>query len=142
VRQFAGVLLVDPRGWLLLQERDEFPLIDPEKWGLVGGHVEDDEDVEAGAYRELLEETGVRLPPGSLRPWREIEVFHEAYSSDDRMHVFAAPTGLTDADIVCGEGRRIVFVEPSAARALDLTASASIAVPGFLDSAMYASMRV
>jgi len=139
-RFFAGAILVDRRGWILLQERDEFPVIDPEKWGLVGGHVEDGEDVEDAAYRELLEETGVRLEPGLLRSWRSIEVFHEAYGSDDRMHIYAAPTGLTDADIVCAEGRQIVFVEPAAARALDLTASASIAVPGFLDSALYASM--
>ena len=137
---FAGVILVDRRGWILLQERDEFPVIDPEKWGLVGGHVEPDEDVEVAAHRELLEETGVRLPAGALRPWQAIEVFHAAYGSQDRMHVYAAPTDLTDADIVCGEGRRIVFVEPAAARRLDLTASASIAVPGFLDSALYASM--
>ena len=128
------MILVDRRGWILLQERDEFPAIDPEKWGLVGGHVDDGEDVEAAAYRELLEETGVRLPPGTLRPWRAIEVFHAAYGTNDRMHVYAAPTSLTDADIVCGEGRQIVFVAPAAARALDLTASASIVVPGFLDS--------
>jgi 8-oxo-dGTP diphosphatase len=139
-RLFASVVLVDRRGWVLLQERDEFPVIDPEKWGLVGGHVEPGEDVETAAYRELLEETGVRLPAGSLRPWRAIDVFHAAYDSDDRMHVYAAPVRLTDADIVCGEGRRIVFVEPGAARGLDLTASASIAVPGFLDSVLYASM--
>jgi 8-oxo-dGTP diphosphatase len=137
---FAGVLLVDRRGWILLQERDEFPVIDPEMWGLVGGHVEDGEDVEVAAHRELLEETGVVLPPGALEPWRAIEVHHSAYGSDDRMHVYAAPTELTDADIVCGEGRQIVFVEPGAARGLDLTASASIVIPGFLDSALYASM--
>ena len=46
------------------------------------------------------------------------------------MYVFAAPVDLTDADIVCGEGRQIVFVEPAAARELDLTASASIVGPG------------
>ena len=137
---FAGVILVDRRGWILLQERDEFPAIDPEKWGLVGGHVDEGEDVEAAAYRELLEETGVGLAPGTLQPWDTIEVFHAAYGSNDRMHVYAAPTDLTDADIVCGEGRQIVFVEPAAARALDLTASATIVVPGFLDSSLYASM--
>ena len=137
---FAGIVLVDRRGRILLQERDEFPAIDPEKWGLVGGHVDDGEDVEAAAYRELLEETGVRLSPGTLQPWRTIQVFHAAYGSDDRMHVYAAPTELTDADIVCGEGRQIVFVEPAAARSLDLTASASIVVPAFLDSPLYASM--
>jgi 8-oxo-dGTP diphosphatase len=139
-RQFAGVVLVDRRGWLLLQERDELPVIDPEKWGLPGGHLEPGEDPPTGAARELLEETGVRLDPQALAPWRAIEVFHEAYGSLDRMHVFAAAVDLTDADIVCGEGRRIVFVEPGAARSLDLTASASIAVPGFLDSQLYASM--
>jgi 8-oxo-dGTP pyrophosphatase MutT (NUDIX family) len=138
--QFASVVLVDRRGWILLQERDEHPAIDPERWGLVGGHLDDGEDARTGACRELLEETGVRLRTDRLRLWRSIEVVHEAYGSDDRIHVFAAPADLTDADIVCGEGRQIVFVEPDAARALDLTASASIAVPGFLDSGLYASM--
>ncbi len=59
--RFAGVVLVDRRGWLLLQERDEHPRIDPETWGLAGGHVEEGEEFEAAAYRELEEETGVRL---------------------------------------------------------------------------------
>lgn len=140
VRRFAGVVLVDRRGWLLLQERDEHPVIDPEKWGLPGGHLDEGEDAETGAHRELLEETGVLLAPGELRLWRVIDVWHEAYGSLDQMSVYAAPTTVTDADIVCGEGRRIVFVEPAAARALDLTASAAIIVPGFLDSDLYASM--
>ena len=50
-RRFAGVILVDRRGWILLQERDEHPRIDPETWGLAGGHVEDGEDFETAAYR-------------------------------------------------------------------------------------------
>jgi 8-oxo-dGTP diphosphatase len=134
------VVLVDRRGRLLLQERDEHPVIDPEKWGPPGGHLEPGEDPAVGAARELLEETGVRLAVTDLHLWRTIEVFHEAYGSLDTMAVYAAAVDLTDADIVCGEGRRIVFVEPAAARRLDLTASASISVPGFLDSALYASM--
>jgi len=133
-------VLVDRRGWLLMQERDEHPVIDPEKWGPPGGHLEPGEDPAAGAARELLEETGVRLDPAGLRLWRAIDVFHEAYGSHDVMYVFAAAVDLADADVVCGEGRQIVFVEPSVARALDLTASASISVPGFLDSDLYASM--
>jgi 8-oxo-dGTP pyrophosphatase MutT (NUDIX family) len=139
-RLFAGVVLVDRRGWLLLQERDEHPVIDPEKWGLPGGHLEPGEEPVAGAVRELLEETGVRLAPADLQPFQVVDVFHEAYQSDDQMHVFAAAVDLADDDIVCGEGRQMVFVEPSAARALDLSATASIAVPGFLDSPLYASM--
>jgi len=28
--RFSSIVLVDARGWVLLQERDEFPAIDPE----------------------------------------------------------------------------------------------------------------
>ncbi|MFN8196609.1 MAG: NUDIX domain-containing protein [Nocardioidaceae bacterium] len=140
MNSFASVVLVDRRGWILLQERDEFPVIDPEKWGLVGGHLDGDEDPRTGAVRELAEETGVRLAPEELTPWRSFDVFHEAYGSVDRMWVFAAACDLTDDDIVLGEGRRIVFVAPDEARGLDLTEGARAAVPVFLDSELYASM--
>ncbi|WP_235534715.1 NUDIX domain-containing protein [Nocardioides sp. Soil777] len=138
---FAGVLLVDPRGRLLLQERDEHPRIDPEKWGLPGGHLDPGEDFEPGAYRELEEETGVRLAPGTLEMWREFVVDHRsAYGTFDRMQVFVAATDLTDDDIECHEGRRIVFVDPVEARGLDLSSAAADIVPAFLDSPTYASM--
>ncbi len=137
VELFAGVLLVDSDGRLLLQERDEFPVLDPLKWGLVGGHLDQGESFEAGAYRELAEETGVQLTPGDLEFWREFAVFHAAYARHGRMQVFICASNLTDADIVVGEGRQIVFVSPEVARGLDLTASASLIVPAFLDSATY-----
>lgn len=133
MQRFASVLLVDPRGWILLQERDEHPVIDPDKWGLVGGHVEPDEDFESAAYRELAEETGVALEHG-LERWRRFEVFHEAYGTDDVVEVWVGATGLTDDDITCHEGRRIVFVDPATARTLDLTTAAAVVVPEFLDS--------
>lgn len=135
---FAGVLLVDRRGWLLLQERDEHPRIDPEKWGLVGGHVEEGEPFEHAAHRELEEETGLRLDPGSLRLWREFLVDHRAvHGSRDRMQVYVAGCDLTDEDVDCREGRRIVFVEPGAACALDLSEAARDIVPAFVGSAAY-----
>lgn len=140
-RRFAGVILVDPRGWILLQERDEHPRIDPETWGLAGGHVEDGEDFEAAAYRELEEETGVRLAAGALGLFGEFVVDHrQAYGTWDRMQVFVAATDLTDSDIDCHEGRQIVFVEPAAARVLDLSHAATDIVPAFLRSDIYATM--
>ena len=140
-RRFAGIILVDRRGWILLQERDEFPRIDPEKWGLAGGHVDPGEDFEPAAHRELEEETGVRLPAGGLQLFREFVVDHrEAYGTWDVMQVFVAATDLTDADIDCREGRQIVFVDPAVARGLDLSSAATDIVPAFLDSDVYASM--
>ena len=141
MHRFSSVLLVDRRGWLLLQERDEQPVIDPEKWGLPGGHVEDGEEFEPAAYRELEEETGIRLEPGALALWRELQVFHEAYDSLDTTQVWIGTTDLTDADVVVGEGRRIVFVDPDTARGLDLTASAKAVIPAFLDSEDYRRLR-
>jgi 8-oxo-dGTP diphosphatase len=140
-RRFAGVILVDRRGWILLQERDEHPRIDPEKWGLAGGHLDPGEDFEPAAHRELEEETGVGLPAGGLRLFREFVVDHrEAYGTWDVMQVFVAPTELTDADIDCREGRQIVFVDPEVARGLDLSAAAVDIVPAFLASDLYATM--
>jgi 8-oxo-dGTP pyrophosphatase MutT (NUDIX family) len=134
---FGCVILVDPEGRVLLQERDEHAPIDPERWGLSGGHLEPGEDPDAGAYREVAEETGVHLAPGTLVPFDVLEVFHPAYGSVDQVHVYAGRVDLTDDDIDCQEGRQIVFVDPVRARSLDLTMTGVLAVPAFLDSPLY-----
>jgi 8-oxo-dGTP diphosphatase len=138
--RLAVILLVDPRGWVLLQERDEGAPRAANQWGMVGGHVEDGEAFEPAAYRELEEETGVALPAGSLRLWRDAE-FTYPDGHHGRYHVYAAPVDLEDADIVVGEGRQIVFVEPGVVPTLDLSASSRHFVPEFLASDFYRKLR-
>lgn len=133
--RFASVLLVDRRGWLLLQERDEHPVIAPEKWSLVGGHVEDGEQVEDAAYRELAEETGVEMAPGALTLWRELEAWDASFA------IWSAGVDLRDDDIVVGEGRQIVFVDPAVVFDLDLADLARLVLPAFLDSREYREYR-
>jgi 8-oxo-dGTP diphosphatase len=133
VRRFATVILVDPRGWILLQERDEHAPIAPDMWGLVGGHVEAGEEFEPAAHRELAEETGL---VADLAHWRTFRVHDE----QDDMAVFVAPTTYTDADVVCGEGRQIVFVDPGTVMDLPLAEAPRIVVPQFLASPAYASL--
>ncbi|UMG92291.1 NUDIX hydrolase [Nocardioides sp. TF02-7] len=137
MHRFASVLLVDPEGRLLLQERDEHPLIDPGRWGFVGGHVDAGEDPDDAAYRELEEETGIRLAPPALPLWQEFRVFHAAYGTHDSVRVYVAPTDLGDDDVVVGEGRQIVFVDPDRATDLPLTQAAGQILPRFLASDRY-----
>lgn len=138
--RLAVVVLVDPQGRLLLQERDEHAPIAPDQWGMVGGHVEDGEDFEPAAYRELEEETGVRLEPGELRLWRDAEFAYAGSAAPNRYTIWVAPTTLTDADIVVGEGRQIVFVEPAALPGLPLGESCAHFLPDFLASPEYADL--
>jgi 8-oxo-dGTP diphosphatase len=137
VRRFASIVLVDRRGWVLLQERDEHPVIDPGCWGFVGGHVDRGEEPDAAAYRELREETGLVAEPPELALWREFSIFHAAYESYDDVCVYVAPTSATDADIVVGEGRQIVFVDPATIDQLPLTASATRILPELIASDHY-----
>jgi 8-oxo-dGTP diphosphatase len=138
--RLAVILLVDPRGWVLLQERDDEAPRAANQWGLVGGHVEDGEDFEPAAYRELEEETGVALPAGSLRLWRDAE-FTYIDGHQGRYHVYAAPVDLGDRDIIVGEGRQIVFVDPEVVPTLDLAESSRHFVPAFLASDLYRTLR-
>ena len=131
VGRFVGVLLLDARGRVLLQERDEHAAIDPDHWGLPGGHVDDDETFAAAARRELAEETGIDLGPDGLVLWREFEVFHAVYDSHDRMQVFSGRCELTDDDVVVGEGRQIRFLSFDEAASLPLTSSSSTILPAW-----------
>jgi 8-oxo-dGTP pyrophosphatase MutT (NUDIX family) len=122
--------LVDDRGWVLLQERDSFAPVDPDRWSLPGGRVEDGETDPVAAHRELEEETGLRHALSSLG-------VHDVACSvhgQDTVALFAARTTATDADIVCGEGRQIVFVDPATSGSLDLTDPTRALLPVVLAS--------
>jgi 8-oxo-dGTP diphosphatase len=114
----ALVGLLDSRGWLLLQERDEHAPVDPNKWSLVGGGVEPGETSPAAAQRELTEETGIAcdhlVALGS-------HVLPCVVHGEDHVDLFTARMPLTDAQVDCREGRQIVFVERDAIANLDLS---------------------
>jgi 8-oxo-dGTP pyrophosphatase MutT (NUDIX family) len=134
--RIAVVILVDRRGRVLLQHRDEHAPRAANQWGLVGGHVEPGEDFDTAVHRELEEETGVVTQPGDLRLWQESEF---AYSDGFRgsYRVYAAAMDLTDDDIVLGEGRAIVFVDPTEVPSLDKAESCAHFVAQFLASDTY-----
>src|SRR3954449_300512 len=102
----AAVILVDQRGRVLLQLRDELAANHPNYWGLPGGHAEPDETPLATASRELWEETG-------LRPDGELVLFgrQELPQTGRLKHYFCGATSASQADVVLGEGAAIIFVD-------------------------------
>ncbi len=136
--RFASVILVDRAGRLLLQERDEHPRIDPECWGLPGGHVEAGESDEQAAYRELAEETGVELAPGTLQRYDEFRVWHEAYGvpRPDPASTPRAATSPTPTSSAARAGRSCSS-PPTSSTGRPLAAGLAAIAPPFLSSDLY-----
>ena len=60
----------------------------------------------------------------------------------DHWRIWVARVDLTDADVVLGEGRQIVFVDPARVRdgSMDLSPSCRTLLPMFLESEVYARL--
>jgi 8-oxo-dGTP pyrophosphatase MutT (NUDIX family) len=135
MRRIAAIVLVDPRGRLLLQERDEHAPVDPDTWGMVGGGIDDGEDDAAGALRELEEETG--LTGIDLDHLGVFSFYCDGCAESHQVALFAAHTELTDADVECHEGRQIVFVDPVTIHTLAWNRALAVALPRVIGSPSY-----
>ena len=95
----AGVIL-HRDGRVLLQHRDDKPgIVWPGAWAIFGGHLEDDEDPESGAIREIEEELGLKLqPPLTL-------VHHELHPDNRERTFYAAPLTVPLEDLTLNEGQ-------------------------------------
>lgn len=81
----------DGRLMLLLVKRKNQPY--QGNWCLPGGFVEDDETLSEAAHRELAEETGLKLPPNTMRQFHTFD----AIDRDPRFRsLTAAHTALLE----------------------------------------------
>jgi 8-oxo-dGTP pyrophosphatase MutT (NUDIX family) len=107
VAEVAVVVLLDQASRVLMQHRDQYAPIDPERWGLPGGHLEPGEDPLTAAQRELLEETGLTAELAL------VGVIDRPPASDGYaalIHVFTGRTDATQEEVVLGEGQAMVFL--------------------------------
>jgi 8-oxo-dGTP diphosphatase len=139
VATVAAILVVERAGRVLLQLRDSLAPVLPDKWSLVGGHLEPGEQPEAGARREVLEESALTID-GPLEMVFEGPLPSGRGSGLTYWYVYAAPTSAGDAQIVVGEGADIVFVSPAAVAGLELAPSAARILPEFLGSPLHLAL--
>jgi 8-oxo-dGTP diphosphatase len=104
----AGVLLIDERGWILLQLRDANGAY-PDHWATVGGKAEPGETVEEAGWRELYEETG--YVAGRLDLGAEVTLTLPDGTPRVATLFYARYDGVQP--IECREGRAIEFVDPA-----------------------------
>src|SRR3972149_10379666 len=84
--KWAGVILFNRKGEILLLLRDNIPTIGhPDHWNIVGGAIEEGETPEEAALREVQEEIGFRL--ARVSPFR-------LYNIDDERRGEAIPHPL------------------------------------------------
>jgi 8-oxo-dGTP diphosphatase len=117
-RVTVGVILVDARGRVLMQLRDDKPdIFDPACWAVPGGGRDPGESLEQAARREILEETGYRIDQLELRLELDLDrgdgfierqaYFLSRYDDVQTLH--------------CHEGQKIEFIDPNRLHDLTLT---------------------
>lgn len=103
----TAVMLVDRRGWLLMQLRDANAPNFPHVWGLPGGHCEDGERPSQAAPRELWEEAMLIADDGlRLFEYQELPEFGRA------KYYYCGATSAGQSDVVLGEGAAMLFISP------------------------------
>ena len=105
--QAVAIILINHRGEVLLQLRDNNPKISfANMWTLPGGVVEPDETPEQAAQRELVEETGISL---NLFCWKMYKRKPQNRKFSIEQYVYTGKTERETREMILGEGQALQF---------------------------------
>ncbi len=101
----SSAMLVNAAGEILVNLRDDDPrIIFPNRWSLIGGHVEPGENPEEGLIREVEEEIGYRLT--------EYHPLATFFDGADVRHLYLVPIDVPIDELVLGEGQANRYIDP------------------------------
>lgn len=132
----AAVFLIDPRGRILLQQRDDdWPPEGHGRWAIPGGRREGEESPRENALREFEEETGAKL--ARLRFWSEATRTEFPGLAAERMHVFFADDDFPREGLEVNEGLDFQYWSPAEIADLRINPPTRALVDAFLASDSY-----
>jgi 8-oxo-dGTP diphosphatase len=105
----ASIILENLQGEVLLLLRDnKSTTIFPNHWTLIGGSVEEEENPEMAARRELAEGTGMKA---DLTFWKRYDRGHTLFIVDQ--HIYLAKVNISAKNLLLGEGQGLEFFKPA-----------------------------
>ncbi len=111
MRQFVGVILIKHDGSVLAQHRDNKPEITgSDTWCVVGGALEEGENLRLAGARELFEETDYKIDPNKLNLLTSDQYKSERGVEINRTIYWAIYDGKQN--INTNEGQEIRFLKP------------------------------
>ncbi len=112
-QQGVSAILINPRGQVLLQQRDDNPAIRyPGHWSLFGGTIEERETPAEAVAREVREEIAFEL--------RNFGLFREFVQNNKREFAFVGELTAGLDELTLSEGQGMNFFDPSQLRELQL----------------------
>ena len=134
--QWAGVILFNREGELLLLQRDNIPTIGyPDHWTIAGGGIEEGEAPEEAALREVHEEIDVRLAAVSL--FRLYNISDEHREKPVPYYVYWSRLDRRLSELTLGEGQAMRFFRPEELTPLRIIPHEAEILQEFLDSPYY-----
>lgn len=133
VKDVVSVMLVNPQGQVLLQQRDHTPgILFPGHWTIFGGAVEPGESPDEAVRRELMEELELDLP---LRRWHTYTcpVRSVPGELDVIVHVYVGCTDRPVESLTLHEGMAMGYFDRESADKLNFALEKGAVVAKFFD---------
>lgn len=125
-------LLVLPDGRLAFQRRDGGTKISPNKLALFGGHIEPGEQPQQAIYRELSEETSLKLLESEIVPAGDYKIMHVDLGGEEfHYHLYRVDVADANFSVYEGSGAEVYTAQEALERD-DITNSARRAIVNFL----------
>jgi 8-oxo-dGTP diphosphatase len=137
--KWAGIVLVNARGEILLNLRDDNPEINwPNQWDVIGGVVEDGETPDECMVREMMEETGEVLTDFRAFNAYDVPLLDGGVA---QFHVYSAPLDKPAPELTLGEGQEHRFFAVAQLEALRVVRGTDMVLREFIASPDYQALQ-